>query len=283
MSGTLFAVFPHPDDETFSAGGLMAAAVERGFRVVLDCVTRGEAGESSNSDFDTPEKLGQAREMELAAAMQALGVTEIRHLDYRDSGMAGSPEAHHPQAFLQAPIESVAERLAIEICELQPQIVLTFGEDGVYGHPDHIHTFRAVTQAVLLAADPSALGGQDAPWQTPELYFCTAPREELLELMERPNSPLASMPEDARQKLGTPRDQITHVLDVGAWETMKREAFQAHATQTGPGGPLSGIDLEALDRRLRTEHLVRAPLPWDSPAETDTFLRRILPVNEVPT
>ncbi len=279
MSGTLFAIFPHPDDETFSAGGLMAAAVEQGFRVVLDCITRGEAGESSNPAFDTPEKLGAAREQELASAMQSLGVTEIRHLGYRDSGMAGSPEARHPQAFLQASVETVANRLALEIRELRPQIILTFGEDGIYGHPDHIHTFRAVTRAVLIAADPNALPEQAAPWQTPELYFCTAPREELLELMQRPNSPLASMPEEARQKLGTPRDQITHVLDVGAWGTRKRDAFLAHVSQTGPGGPLNGIDAESLVRRLRTEHLVQAPLPWSGAETADSVLRQILPVS----
>lgn len=277
MNGTLLAIFPHPDDETFSAGGLMAAAVESGFRVVLDCVTRGEAGESSNPEFDSPEKLGLARELELAAAMQALGVNEIHHLGYRDSGMAGSPEAEHPQAFLRATVEVVAKRLAIEIRELQPSIILTFGEDGVYGHPDHVHTHRAVERAVLLAADPTALPGHETAWQTPELYFCTAPREELLDLMQRPNSPLASMPEDVRLRLGTPRDQITHVLDVGAWETRKREAFLAHVSQTGPGGPLSGIDDEALGQRLRSEHLVRARLPWDDAANLDRVLRRIIP------
>lgn len=277
MNDTLLAIFPHPDDETFSAGGLMAAAVERGFRVVLDCMTRGEAGESSNPQFDTPEKLGQARELELATAMQVLGIAEIHHLGYRDSGMAGSLEAQHPQAFLQAPIEVVAERLAVEIRDLQPSIVVTFGEDGVYGHPDHIHTYLAATLAVSLAADPSALQGRGAHWQTPELYFCTAPREDLLELMQRPNSPLASMPEEARQRLGTPRAQITHVLDVGAWETKKHDAFLAHVSQTGPGGPLNGMNDEALARRLRAEHLVQASLPWSNDANPDDVLRRIFP------
>ena len=278
MSDTIFAIFPHPDDETFSAGGLMAAAVERGFRVVLDCMTRGEAGESSNPEFDTPEKLGLAREMELMNAMKALGVTEIRHLDYRDSGMMGSPEAEHPLAFLNASVESVAERLAIEIRDLQPSMVVTFGEDGVYGHPDHIHTFRAATLAVLIAADPKMLPGRLEAWQTPELYYSTAPREDLLELMERPNSPLASMPEEARQRLGTPRERITHVLDVSAWRTQKRDAFQAHVSQTGQGGPLSGIDDDALERRLQAEHFVRAPLPWDDANDLDRVLRRILPL-----
>ena len=61
MTTTLLAIFPHPDDETFSAGGLLAAARERGQHVTLISATRGEAGESGDPAHDTPEALGRAR------------------------------------------------------------------------------------------------------------------------------------------------------------------------------------------------------------------------------
>src|ERR1044071_3327052 len=98
MTATLLAIFPHPDDETFSAGGLMAAARDQGDTVILICATRGEAGESGNPDHDTPEALGKAREAELRAAMKSLNVDDVRFLGYRDSGMEGSAEARNPLA-----------------------------------------------------------------------------------------------------------------------------------------------------------------------------------------
>jgi LmbE family N-acetylglucosaminyl deacetylase len=259
MTATLLAIFPHPDDETFSAGGLMAAARDLGHNVILICATRGEAGESGDPSHDTPEKLGKAREAELRAAMKILGVDDVRFLGYRDSGMEGSAEAQNPLAFVQTSVEDAAARLAPMIREIRPDTIVTFGEDGVYGHPDHIHVHHVVKQAVVEAGDQSA--SSDA-WQTPNMYFATAPREDLEALLARPRSPLASISERARAKLGTPRAEITHSVDVSRWAQQKRDAFAAHRSQTGEGGPLSGSAPETLERRLIMEHFVRAALPW---------------------
>ncbi|MCA9878818.1 MAG: PIG-L family deacetylase, partial [Thermomicrobiales bacterium] len=183
MTATLLAIFPHPDDETFSAGGLMAAAREMGNRVVLICATRGEAGESADPSHTSPELLGQAREDELRAAMTHLGVHDVRFLGYRDSGMEGSAEAQNPMAFVQAPVAVAAARLAPLIREIRPDTIVTFGPDGVYGHPDHLHLHRVVVQAVRAAASPERGDTSSGdPWQTPYLYFATAPREDLEEL-----------------------------------------------------------------------------------------------------
>ena len=259
MTATLLAIFPHPDDETFSAGGLMAAARERGENVVLICATRGEAGESGDPSHDTPETLGEAREAELRAAMRVLDVDDVRFLGYRDSGMEGSAEAQNPEAFVQASVEDAAGRLAPLIREIRPDTIVTFGEDGVYGHPDHIHLHHVVKHAVIEAGDG---GSSPDPWETPYLYFATAPREDLEELLARPRSPLASISERARANLGTPRAQITNSVDVSRWAQQKRDAFVAHHSQTGEGGPLSGSAPEVLERRLVMEHFIRAPLPW---------------------
>ena len=258
MTATLLAIFPHPDDETFSAGGLMAAARDRGDHVVLICATRGEAGESGDPTHDSPEALGQAREAELRAAMKFLNVDDVRFLGYRDSGMEGSAEARNPQAFVQASVGEAAARLSPMIRAIRPDTIVTFGQDGVYGHPDHVHLHHVVKRAVLEA-------GEDAspdPWQTPYLYFATAPREDLEELLARPRSPLASISQRARANLGTPRSQITNSVDVSRWAQQKQDAFVAHLSQTGDGGPLSGSPPEALERRLTAEHFVRAALPW---------------------
>lgn len=261
--GPLLAMFPHPDDETFTAAGLLAAAVERGRPVTLICATRGESGESSLPGLDDPERLGEVRESELREAMRHLGVEGVRVLAYRDSGMEGSPEANHPRSFVRAPVETVASELAAIIREIRPEIVLTYGPDGVYGHPDHLHLHHAARRAVMLAADPEAPGNA-ASWQTPILLYGTAPREELLAAFDRPDSPLPGLSDTARANLGTPREQITHIFDAGPWLPAKRAAAAAHVTQTGEGGPLSGVAAEVLETRLSTEHFVQADLPWTS-------------------
>jgi N-acetyl-1-D-myo-inositol-2-amino-2-deoxy-alpha-D-glucopyranoside deacetylase len=266
MMRPLLAIFPHPDDETFSAAGVMAAAVERGMPVTVISATRGEAGESSIPGLDDPERLGVVRERELRDAMRQLGVTDVRFLTYRDSGMEGSLEAQHPQALVRASIEAVATKLVSHIRSVQPQLIITYGRDGIYGHPDHLHLHYAALQAVESAAGPAHKGRVTSePWQTARLYFATVPREDLLAMLERPDSPLQSLSPTALANLGTPRADITHVIDIGPWAEKKRAAIASHRSQTGEGGPLANMPQEVVERRLAREFFVRAPLPWSSP------------------
>jgi LmbE family N-acetylglucosaminyl deacetylase len=261
----LLAVFAHPDDETFGAAGVMAAAVEHGVPVTVISATRGEAGESSIAGLDDPDQLGVVREQELREAMRQIGVSDVRLLGYRDSGMAGSPSAEDPRAFIRAPVEAVAAELVSHIRSVRPHVVLTFGPEGLYGHPDHLHMHHVALRAIQLAADPSHKDpGGSKPWQTPVLYFAAFPREEMLALLDRPNSPLRSLPADARANLGTPRSEITHIIDIESWADRKRAAIASHRTQTAEGGPLAGIPPEVREWQLLNEYCVRAPLPWSS-------------------
>jgi LmbE family N-acetylglucosaminyl deacetylase len=253
----LLALFAHPDDETFSAAGVMAAAIERGVPVTVISATRGEAGESAIAGLDDPERLGMVREQELRDAMRQVGVSDVRVLGYRDSGMAGSPSAEDPQAFIRG--------LVSHIRSVRPHAILTFGPEGLYGHPDHLHMHHVALRAIQIAADPSHDGrGTSGPWQTPALYFAAFPREDMLAVFDRPNSPLRSLPPDARANVGTPRAQITHQISIKPWAESKRAAIAAHRTQTAEGGPLSGIPPEVREWQLAHEYFVRAPLPWTS-------------------
>ena len=262
----ILAVFAHPDDESFSAAGVMAAAVERGLPVTVISATRGEAGESSIPGLDEPARLGVVREEELREAMRQIGVSDVRLLGYRDSGMAGSPSAEDPQAFIRAPVEAVAARLVSDIQSVRPHAILTFGPEGLYGHPDHLHMHHVALRAIELAAGPSPEDrGASEPWQTPALYFAAFPREEMVAIFDRPNSPLRSLPADVRANVGTPRAQITHEISIKPWAERKRAAIASHRTQTAEGGPLSGIPPEVLEWQLAYEYFVRAPLPWTSP------------------
>ena len=272
--GPLLAIFPHPDDETITAGGLLVAAIERGVPVTLICATRGEAGESSIPGLAGTEALGEARERELREAMRLLGVSDVRFLGYRDSGMEGSENALHPNAFVQASVVEAAAELVPAIRELRPAAIVTFGPEGVYGHPDHIHLHHVVRHAVVIAADPAfRTGSWHEPWQTPSLYFGTTPREDMLALLDRPNGPLSKLSETARANLGTPRAEITDILDTRRWKEQKLAALHAHRTQTGEGGPLSGITQEVLEQRLSREFFVRASLPWSDGTDAADLLR----------
>jgi LmbE family N-acetylglucosaminyl deacetylase len=140
--GTLLGVWAHPDDEAYLSAGLMAAARDAGQRVVCVTATRGEHGTADPVDWP-PERLGRRREAELRASLAALGVTEHEFLDYTDSGCA------------QADADGAVRRIAAIIADVAPDTVVTFGPDGLTGHPDH-RTVSAWTTAAHALAAPHA-------------------------------------------------------------------------------------------------------------------------------
>jgi N-acetyl-1-D-myo-inositol-2-amino-2-deoxy-alpha-D-glucopyranoside deacetylase len=145
-------------------------------------------------------------------------------------------------------------------------VVVTFGPDGFYGHPDHLAVFRAATAAVL------AEGEAKEEWRTGALYYATMPRERFVELAARPDSPLKDYNAEDLARMGTPLAEITTIVDVGPHVARKRAAFEAHQTQFGDGGPLRVLGPEEFDRWLSREHFVRVALPWDDPvAPFDPF------------
>ncbi len=260
--GPLLLIFAHPDDEAFGCAGLMAAASDAGAHVTLICATRGELGGSSVPNLDDPEVLGAVREEELRAAAAAVGVTDVRLLDYRDSGMPGSPANDHPRALSRASEAVLTTRLVVAIRALRPATVVTFGPDGIYGHPDHLVVHRAAVAAVELAADPGFRPELGPAWRTSALYFSAVPRDELLAMFEQRGNPNNGMPPELAGRMGTPRDEIDTWIDVSPWADRKRRALVAHLTQTGEGGPIAAVAEDALERRLSRETFVRAPLPW---------------------
>lgn len=130
---TLLSIWAHPDDESYLAAGLMAAAVEAGHRVVCVSATAGELG--SNDPAWPPERLGPVRRWEAAAAMAVLGVREHRFLDLPDGGLADID-----------PDVGIALVIGL-IEEVQPSTIVTFGSDGKTFHPDHIAVSSWVTEA----------------------------------------------------------------------------------------------------------------------------------------
>jgi LmbE family N-acetylglucosaminyl deacetylase len=135
----LLGVFAHPDDEVFCAGGTMALAAEAGAEVMIVSATRGEQGQIRDPAAATRRTLGAVREAELRAAAAELGVRHTQVLAYRD----GTLQHHRPA--LGAAIAGIMR-------QFDPDTVVTFGDDGGYGHPDHVAISRLTTQAFRILA-----------------------------------------------------------------------------------------------------------------------------------
>ena len=163
----LLAVYAHPDDE-LSAGGTLAHYARQGVSTHLICATRGEVGEAP-PDLKGFASVAEMRTNELQCAACILGLASVNFLGYRDSGMPGSPDNHHPNALSAAPTDEVARKIAAHIRRLKPQVVITFDPIGSYRHPDHIAIHRATVEAFKIAGDSET----DAPQK---LYFSTFPR-----------------------------------------------------------------------------------------------------------
>jgi LmbE family N-acetylglucosaminyl deacetylase len=173
---TLLAVLAHPDDETFGVGGTLALYSRRGVEVHLVCATRGEVGAAPPELLGGYASLADLRENELRCAAALLGLASVIFLDYRDSGMPGSPDNHHPQALAAAPLEEVTARVAHWIRRLRPDVVITFDPQGGYRHPDHIAIQRATEAAFFAAGDLATASEGPAPHAPSKLYYHTFPR-----------------------------------------------------------------------------------------------------------
>jgi len=173
---TLLAVLAHPDDESFGMGGTLALYAARGVDVHLVCATRGEVGDVSPELLQGFNSIAELRESELRCAAGYLGLKGVHFLDYRDSGMPGSPDNTHPQALAAQPLDDVAANVVCYMRELKPQVVLTFDPIGGYRHPDHIAIQRATVRAFEQAGNP-AFARSDLPVYAPErLYFHIFPK-----------------------------------------------------------------------------------------------------------
>jgi N-acetyl-1-D-myo-inositol-2-amino-2-deoxy-alpha-D-glucopyranoside deacetylase len=174
----LMGVYAHPDDETFGNGGTLALYARRGAETHVVCATRGEVGEAPE-DRRGYDSIAAMREAELDCAAKILELTSLRYLGYRDSGMTGSEHNVHPECTANAPVEDVARRIAYQIREVQPQVVITFDPIGGYRHPDHIAVHRGTVEAFRMASDASIELGGLAPYTPQKLYFSTFSRRLL--------------------------------------------------------------------------------------------------------
>jgi LmbE family N-acetylglucosaminyl deacetylase len=236
---TILSVLAHPDDESFGMGGTLALYAKKGYRVHLICATRGEVGMVDEEQMQGYASISELREVELRCAAQTLGLTSVHFLDYRDSGMPGTPDNQHPNALVNQSLEEVAGKVVKHIRELKPEIVLTFDPIGGYRHPDHIHIQQATTLAFEKAADSSFFPDAGSGHQPLGLYYHVFPRW-FLRVMTRLMPFLGMNPrkwgrnKDIDLKSLAEVDFPTHVrVDIRSVAGVKREAGACHASQGG--------------------------------------------------
>jgi LmbE family N-acetylglucosaminyl deacetylase len=158
----LLCVLAHPDDESLGFGGTLAKYGNEGIETYLVTATRGQRGRfGSGTEFPGFAAVGRMREAELLAAAKELGLGEVRFLDYMDGELD------------QAKPAEIIAKIVAELRRVQPQIVLTFGPEGGYGHPDHIAICQFATAAAFCAADPSYTAADLAipPHRVSKLYY----------------------------------------------------------------------------------------------------------------
>jgi LmbE family N-acetylglucosaminyl deacetylase len=139
--GTVLGVWAHPDDEAYLSAGLVAAARDAGARVVVATATYGERG-TAEADRWPPARLAVVRRLELAASLAVVGVGEHHWLGFADGECAHTPARVG---------EAAVGRL---IAEVEPDTIVTFGPDGMTGHPDHQAVSAWTTAAWRAAGTP---------------------------------------------------------------------------------------------------------------------------------
>ncbi|WP_406134749.1 PIG-L family deacetylase [Streptomyces sp. NBC_01089] len=245
---SLLAVFAHPDDESLSAGGVLARHAAAGARTAV--VTATWATDTS-------------RAAELAEALRILGAGKPRMLGYAD---ARAPQSAPGRVrFCDVPLDEAVRRLVAHIREFRPDIMVTHDAyGGLPGHPDHVHTHRVT----MIAAQASGLGqlypDAGAPWQPRALYLATHPRSAVPALSEVIGARKAAF--------SVPDEQVTATVDVGPWMDQKIAAVLAHRSEVERGalpGVIAGLPPDARERLFATEWYIRhTPTPAAS-AQTE--------------
>lgn len=239
----MLLVHAHPDDETINNGATMAMYADLGAEVTLITCTRGEEGEVLIPELahlaaNQSDALGPHREIELADAMRALGVSDHRFLGtdslkFRDSGMMGTQPNNRPDVFWQAQVDSAADLLVTVIDEIKPHVLITYDEFGGYGHPDHIQAHRVAMRA-----------SEKSEWQIPKIYWNVMPKSVIqsgIDAMKKVGSDFMGV-ESADELPFAKDDSFVHALiDGNKYVDKKMDAMRAHATQISVDGPFFAL------------------------------------------
>lgn len=228
---SILVVSAHPDDETLFAGGTLAMYAEKGHRVFILETTRGQGGEIGEPPLTTRENLAAFREQEVRKAARTLGVEGIFFLPYIDPYMQINGIARR----IEVPLTDFAAAIGGYVQKIEPDLVITHGSNGEYGHPQHVYTHRATRLALNSGRPNTALISWSA-WHKP------AERERILNKDD-------------------PADMI---YDITPWHAIKVAAALCHRTQHAMFLRNSGTaSVPQMVWKTEAFHVWRGPLPSD--------------------
>lgn len=262
----LMAILAHPDDESLGMGTVLAKYAREGVKTYLLTATRGEVGWfGSPADNPGPQALGAIRERELRAAAVELGISQVEFLDAID-GQLDQADPHQTVA-----------RIVAFIRQVRPQVVVTFGPDGDYGHPDHIAICQLTSGALVCAADP-AFQSQSGPAHRVDKFYYLVNSPQLGELLRKNVGEIGIEVAGVQREMVTWQDwAITTRVSLdqeGDWQTARKAIF-CHRSQLPSLGDAVHMPDEIWRKILLTQNAFYRVfcLVTASPAgqETDLF------------
>ena len=248
---TMVCVHAHPDDEAFFGAGATAHYAALGHRVVLITCTSGQLGYdarglSGDQEGHDEMQTRATRAQELQRSAETLGVARVVTLGYDDSGMMGWPQNKNPHAFMNANVDAVARTIASLFDEEDAKVIVTYDENGFYGHPDHIQANVVTRRAIELSKTVE------------RLYYSVIPGGIMTSLVNQAATEGLSMPAwilDAGTHVND--SLVATTLDVGEYIRTKHDAMAAHATQSD-NEDLVEMNDELFSLLFSTEYYQRA-------------------------
>ncbi|MFJ1652805.1 PIG-L deacetylase family protein [Streptomyces sp. NPDC088337] len=233
---SLLAVFAHPDDESLSAGGVLARHAAAGARTAVVTATWGA---------------GTPRAGELAEALRILGAGSPRMLGFADARVPRS--APGCPRFCDAPLDEAVRGLVAHIREFRPDIMVTHDAyGGLPGHPDHVHTHRVTVLAAQAAGLEQLYPDTGTPWRPRALYLATHPRSAVPALRDVIGA--------RKARFSVPDEHVTATVDVGPWMEQKIAAVLAHRSEVERGAlpsVIAGLSPDERKRFFATEWYIR--------------------------
>jgi LmbE family N-acetylglucosaminyl deacetylase len=235
MKRSILLVFAHPDDESFGMAGTVKKYTQQGVPVDLVCATRGEKG----ARLDVPANIdtGTAREAELRVAAAIMGIRDIYFLGYIDGELD------------KADADEVISKIKDIMRRVQPEIVITFGPDGITGHSDHVAVGKAATKAFeRLSAEGSG---------PRKLYYVTIAESAV------PNA-------DDFGVATRPDEQVTISTDISDYLDSKIQAIAAHRSQQDAREFIKMLE-DSRESGFAEKEYLYLDIPGSATKETDLF------------